>query len=221
MSVEGERDPQAVLGSGWVARELEEEFPRLGLTTLVLPFRPVRSPRAVKQRMRDMSSRFRGADAVTMRQSPVPWAYRVFYRHIGLDPDHTRTPVEEAAVERLLRGEFRSQNLLDDALTISLIETGVAILALDSDRVEGTLGVRTAGAGERLGRTELAPGLAPGRLVIADERSPLAILFGELAPAHGVSDRTERVTLVAVRVGGVPEIHVEESLWSCVEVLRS
>lgn len=221
MSVEGERDSQAVLGSGWVTRELEEEFPRLGLTTLVLPFRPLRSPRAVKQRMRDMSSRFRGADAVTMRQSPVPWAYRVFYRHIGLDPDHTRTPVEEAAVERLLRGEFRSQNLLDDALTISLIETGVAILALDSDRVEGTLGVRTAGAGERLGRTELAPSLAPGRLVIADERSPLAILFGELAPGHGVSDRTERVTLVAVRVGGVPEIHVEESLWSCLEVLRS
>lgn len=221
MSVGGGRESQGVLAAGWVARELEEEFPRLGLLTLALPFRPERSPRAVKQRMRDMSSRFRGADAVTMRQNPVPWAYRVFYRHIGLDPDHTRTPVEEAAVERLLRGEFRSQNLLDDALTISLIETGVPIVALDSERLEGTLGVRAAVAGERLGRTELAPGLAAGRLVIADERSPLAVLFGELAPGHGVSDRSEHVTLAAVRVGGVPEIHVEESLWSCVEVLRS
>lgn len=210
-----------MLGAGWVAPELEEEFPRLGLLTLELPFRPGRSPRAVKHRLREMSSRFRGADAVTMRQDPVPWAYRVFYRHIGLDPDHTRTPVEEAAVERLLRGEFRSQNLLDDALTISLVETGVPIVALDSARVEGALGVRTAMAEEPLGRGEIAPRLAPGRLVIADERSPVAVLFGQVAPEHGVGDGTERVTLAAVRVGGVPEIHVEESLWSCVEVIQT
>ena len=27
-----------------------------------------------------------------MRQQPIPWAYRVFYRHIGLDPDEHAHP---------------------------------------------------------------------------------------------------------------------------------
>ena len=41
-----------------------------------------------------------------MRSRPVPHAYRVFFRHIGLDPDATRTPVEAAAMDRLLRGRY-------------------------------------------------------------------------------------------------------------------
>ena len=44
-----------------------------------------------------------------MRHQPIPWAYRVFYRHIGLDPDVQRTPVEELALERMKQGGFKSQ----------------------------------------------------------------------------------------------------------------
>ena len=99
---------------GPVAPEVAEEFPALRLRYLEVDARPGRSSRGVKQRLKEMSSRFRGPQAVAMRQEPIPWAYRVFYRHIGLDPDADRTPVEEAAVQRLIQGAFRSRNRLDD-----------------------------------------------------------------------------------------------------------
>lgn len=207
--------------AGWIADEVRDEFPELALLWVTVEATPGHSPKGVRQRLKALSDRFRGSHAVTMRQAPIPWAYRVFYRHIGLDPDADRTPGEAAAVERLVHGAFRSENLVDDALTIALVETGVPIWALDADRVEGDLGVRLAGEGERLGRDTAAPPLIPGRLVVADERSALAVLFGDLAPGHGVTRRTRRMTLVSLQVAGVPSIHVDEALHTCVEVLRS
>jgi DNA/RNA-binding domain of Phe-tRNA-synthetase-like protein len=166
-----------------------------------------------------MSSRFRGPQAVAMRQEPIPWAYRVFYRHIGLDPDADRTPVEHAAVQRLIQGAFKSRNRLDDALLIALVETGVPIWAFDAATVDGALSIRLTGTAERLGHDARAPALVSGRLVVADERSPLAVLFGDLAPDHGVTSHTTRMTLFTVQVQGVPEIHVEEAIYTCVEIL--
>ena len=182
---------------------------------------PGRSPAEIKQRLRGMSDRFRGAHAVSMRQDPIPWAYRVFYRHVGLDPDADRTPVEAAAVERLLKGQYQSRNILDDALMIALVETGVPIWALDADNVDGPLGVRLAAPGERLGRAEEALPIPDGQLVVADARSPVAVLFEHPAEPHGVTPETTRMTLFALQVSGVPAIHVEEALWICVSVLRA
>lgn len=207
-------------GVGWVDEEIQAEFPGLRLRSVTLQASPARSSRGIKQRLKAMSDRFHGAQAVTLRQDPVPWAYRVFYRHIGLDPDAQRTPIEEAAVQRLLHGAFRSENQLDDALLIALMETGVPIWALDATGVDGALGIRLATAGERLGRSETAPGLPSGRMVVADQRSPLAVLFGELAPGHGVTRSTTAMTLFSLQVQGVPEIHVEEALWTCVSILQ-
>jgi DNA/RNA-binding domain of Phe-tRNA-synthetase-like protein len=208
-------DPSA----GWVDVEVSEEFPELRLVELPVQARPGRSPRSVRDRLKHLSNRFRGAQAVAQRQEPVPWAYRVFYRHVGLDPDADRTPAEAAMLARLVRGGFRSENLLDDALLIALVETGVPIWALDEAQVDGRLGVRLAGAGERLGRAVQAPPVPAGRLVVADDRSPLAILFGELAPGHGVRPDTRAMRLFSVQVAGVPSIHVEEALWQCSDIL--
>jgi DNA/RNA-binding domain of Phe-tRNA-synthetase-like protein len=207
--------------AGWIADEVREEFPELALLWVSLEASAGPSSKGVRQRLKGLSDRFRGSHAVTMRQAPIPWAYRVFYRHIGLDPDADRTPGEAAAVERLVHGAFRSENLLDDALTIALVETGVPIWALDAERVEGDLGVRLAGERDRLGRDPAAPPLMPGRLVVADERSALAVLFGDLAPGHGVTRHTRRMVLISLQVAGVPSIHVDEALHTCVEVLRS
>lgn len=205
--------------TGWVQASLHEEFPQLRLESLTVRATPGRSTSGVRHRLSEMSDRFRGAQAVTMRQDPVPWAYRVFFRHIGLDPDAERTPVEAAAVERLLQGAFKARNLLDDALLIALMETGVPIWALDAGRVEGPLGLRLTAPDERLGRDPQAPAVSAGRIAVADESSPLAVLFGDLAPGHGVTPETTHMTLFAVGVAGVPAIHVEEALHTCVSAL--
>ena len=119
-----------------------------------------------------LSGRFRGAQAIELRRQPIPHAYRVFFRHIGLDPDEHRTPVEALALERLKSGGFASRSVLDDALTIAVMETGVPVWALDADRVEGELGLRGAERGERLGSGEYASRPPGGRLVVADDAGP-------------------------------------------------
>ncbi|MDO8186159.1 hypothetical protein Q5424_22075 [Conexibacter sp. JD483] len=208
---------------GWVSDRLSAEFPRLGLTLcdVDLERRLGRSPKGVRERLALLADRFRGADAMVLRQRPVPHAYRVFFRHVGIDPDVTRVPVEAAALQRLLQGGFPSQGLLQDALTIALMETGVPLWALDAAAVEGRLGLRLSGESERLGEGERAPLLAPGRIVVADERGPIAELFGEPAPNRLVGKGTTRVQLFAVVVEGVEAISVEEALWTCAETLQS
>jgi DNA/RNA-binding domain of Phe-tRNA-synthetase-like protein len=173
------------------------------------------SPPDVLARLRELSNRMRGATAVALRRQPVPAAYRVFFRHIGLDPDVVRTPIEAAALERMLRGGFLSGGLLADATRIALLDTGVPVWALDASAVEGELGIRASSQRERLGRSQQAPELPAGQLVVADGSAPLAVLFGALAPGHEARSRTRRLVLFAVQVEGVPELYVEEALWNC------
>jgi DNA/RNA-binding domain of Phe-tRNA-synthetase-like protein len=205
---------------GWCEREVQQELPGLGLmcTTIDLAQRRSltgNSPPAVLARLRELSNRWRGARAVNVRQEPIPAAYRVFFRHIGLDPDVSRTPIEAVVLERMLDGGFLSEGLLADILTIGLIDTAVPVWALDADTVNGPLGIRVSRAEERLGRGLEGPSLGGGRLVIADADSPLAILFGQLAPDHQPSSQTRRLVLFAVQVAGVPALHAEETLWAC------
>jgi DNA/RNA-binding domain of Phe-tRNA-synthetase-like protein len=196
---------------GWVEPALADEFPGLSLLATTLEIGSGRSPAALKERLRTLSDRFGGAQAVMLRQRPIPWAYRVFFRHIGLDPDQTPTPIEQLGLDRMKHGRFRSQNRLDDALTIAMVEVGVAIQAFDADRVEGPLGLRLSVEGERFeGRHSALP---TGTIVIADERRALAVLFDRIAEGRGVQRGTERTTLVAIGVKGVPTVALEEGLW--------
>ena len=156
-----------------------------------------------------------------MRTKPIPQAFRIFFRQIGLDPDVTRIPSEAAAVARLLHGEFRSAGLIADACLVALIETGVPVWALDADLVdEGGLGIRTATDADLADDATRGLRLSAGALVVGDRRTVHAALFGEQAIGRGVGPRTRRVVLYAVGVDGVPAIHVEEALWTCVEALR-
>jgi DNA/RNA-binding domain of Phe-tRNA-synthetase-like protein len=210
---------EAVPERGWIAEDVSEELAGLGIHYLILDQGSGRSPRAVKDRMKELAARFSGAQTVNLRQQAIPWAYRVFFRHIGLDPDEQRTPVEEVALERMKKGGFPSQNLLDDALTIAIAESGVALRAFDADRVEGRLGIRLSLPGEPL---EGRPGeLPPGTLVIADEARPLALMFGAIGSGRGVSSKTKRTILCAIQVRGVPDIAVEEAIWLAAGVMRS
>jgi DNA/RNA-binding domain of Phe-tRNA-synthetase-like protein len=204
-------EEEAAPERGWVAPGVADEFPGLAIAWTTVEAASGRSPRQLKDRLRDLSNRFRGGHAIHMRQRPIPWAYRVFFRQIGLDPDQTRTPIEALALERMKHGAFVSSNRLDDALTIAIVETGVALRAFDADRTEGRLGIRTSAPGEAL---EGRPGELPSEtLVIADELRPVALLFGATAEGRGVHPHTDRITLAALCVKGVPDIAVEEALW--------
>ena len=204
------------LSEGWVEPELAEDFPDLGLVHAPIETRPRRSPREVKRRLHVLADRYTGAKVIHMRQDSIPWAYRVFSRQVGIDPDMDRTPVEAIALERLRHGGLKSENIVDDALTLAIADTGVPVIALDADKLIGEPGLRQARGGEELA------GVRPlfhRQLVVAAEARPVALVLGEVGHDAGVTGATERMLLCALRVKGVPPIAVEEALWIAAETL--
>ena len=162
---------EAHIELGPVAPPLSAEFPELQVLSCEVDAPQGRSTDAgSRERLAVLASRMRGGQAVELRRQPVPAAYRVFFRHIGIDPDATRTPVEAAALARLVAGGHRSRGPLADAVRLALLDTGVPVTAFDA--------------------------ADPDR-------------------------RAGRLRLVAVRIPGVPSIHVEEALWTCQESLAA
>ncbi|HTA36906.1 MAG TPA: hypothetical protein VK761_09340 [Solirubrobacteraceae bacterium] len=211
---------------GWCAREIEQELPGLRLLTAQAHVGRRESltgvtPADVERRLKELSNRFRGATAVAVRREPLPSAYRVFFRQIGLDPEVVHTPLEAAVLQRMMKGGFLSRTLLADVLLVALLDTGVPVWALDAAGVEGPLGIRTSIEDEDFGSGAHAAKLPAGRLVIADASAPLAVLFGELAAGHEPKPRSERLVLFAVQVAGVPLLYAEEALWACSSALKS
>jgi DNA/RNA-binding domain of Phe-tRNA-synthetase-like protein len=205
---------------GWGVAELSD-LPGLAIRAVEVDARHGRSPEPVRARLRDLSDRFFGSHAIHLREQPVPWAYRVFFRHIGLDPDVTRTPVEQLALERLQHGSFRSRGLPEDAIAIATIETGVALLALDAERLDGPLSVRDSRPGESLGGEDRGGPLEPGTLVLADANGPATILFGATAKRVVPTKATRRLAIVAVQIEGVPEPVVDEALQLASDALHT
>jgi DNA/RNA-binding domain of Phe-tRNA-synthetase-like protein len=204
---------------GRVAPHIAAEFPGLGIAWIEVDCSSTRSPEAVRRRLRDLSDRFYGSHAIHMRERPIPWAYRVFFRQIGLDPDRTRTPVEQLALDRLHDGAFSSHGLPADALTIGTVETGVALRAFDAARIAGDLCIRDSAPGESL--PDKPAELAQGTLTIADGRAPLSLLFGESAASQQIEPAAKRIAIVAVQVKGVPQAAVDEALWIACAALEA
>jgi DNA/RNA-binding domain of Phe-tRNA-synthetase-like protein len=197
---------------GWVAPSLAGEFPGLRVAWVeATGASHGPSPPELRGRLRALSDRLRGAEAIALRGRDVPHAYRVFFRHIGLEPDEVPTPLEALVRERLLRGGYPSRGRLADALAIACIETGVPVWALDADRLTGAPGVRVAGGAEP----------SSGRLVLADEAAPITVLFEDPPPPFAPARETSRLVLVTVVVPGVPAMFAEEALWIAAEGLQA
>jgi DNA/RNA-binding domain of Phe-tRNA-synthetase-like protein len=183
-----------------------EEHPGLRVWTARVDARPGRTPRELRERLALLADRMRGAEAVALRSRPVPWAYRVLYRHLGIDPDVTRTPVEELVVERLLRGGFAARGLPEDALALATLETGVPLWAVDAERLDGPL--------------RLAPD-EHGRLVLGDAAGLVAVLFQPPVAERAPGRRTRALALIAVQAPGVDDLFVEEAVWTAAAALNS
>jgi DNA/RNA-binding domain of Phe-tRNA-synthetase-like protein len=195
-------DPPLVAAA--IDPRVAEEHPGLRVWTAWVPCAPGRTPPELRDRLRRLADRFRGAEAIAMRTKPVPWAYRVLYRHLGLDPDVTRTPVEALALERLLLGGYAARGVPEDALALATLETGVPVWAFDADRVAGELVLRPD---------------RDGRLVLADDGGEAAVLFFPPGPGHAPGRDTIALLLVAVQAPGVDDLFVEEAIWTAASAL--
>src|SRR6266851_1800856 len=111
MADEGE----LVAAPGFVEEAVLAELPGLRLDWITLDGRPRGNPRVLTRRLRDLSNRYRGANVIALRSQPIPHAYRAFFRQIGLDPDVSRIPSEQVALDRLQEGQLRSRGFLEDA----------------------------------------------------------------------------------------------------------
>jgi DNA/RNA-binding domain of Phe-tRNA-synthetase-like protein len=186
---------------GLVSPAVAAEHPGLWLAWTEVEAAPAPTPRELRDRLRRMADRMTGAEAIAMRQREVPHAHRVFFRHIGLDPDVVRTPVEALVLRRMSEGGLRPQGLIADALSVAVLETGVGVWAFDG--LVGAPRIELDGA----------------TLVIADENGRLCALFGE--PERAVPGKaTRRMALVAVAVPGVADLFVQEALWTAWDILR-
>jgi DNA/RNA-binding domain of Phe-tRNA-synthetase-like protein len=197
---------EPVVHRGGVSPALAAEHPGLWLAWTEVDATPGAAPRELVGRLRGLADRIGGPQAIALRAREVPHAYRVFFRHVGLDPDVVRTPVEAVALRRLQEGTLHSRGLVDDALTVAVLETGVGVSAFDADRLAGAPRLREEG----------------GTLVLADADGPLTVLFAPDPPARAaVTRETRRIALVAVAVPNVADLFVEEALWTAWEILRT
>ncbi len=194
--------------AGPVDPAIAAELPGLGLAWSEFPLArdPLGpSPPELRQRLRALSDRVRGATAMALRSRPIPHAYRVLFRHLGLEPDVHRVPIEELVMERLMVGAFPSERLLHDALLAATVETEVGVWALDAGGLRGPLGLRQSA----------------GRVAVADDAGPVADLFAPPAGERAVGHATRRLALYAVIAPGVPDIAVEEALWIAWEIMSA
>lgn len=205
---------------GFVQPAVADEFPGLCLWWAGVAARRRGSPRSIAERVRELSSRYRGATVVAARTKPIPHAYRSFFRQIGLDPDVARIPSERAALARLRQGGFESVDLIADVCLIALVETGIPVWALDAAAVgDDGLGIRTVTESDLERARERGEWLEPGSLAVGGRDAVHCLLFGDPLPGHGVRARTRRVVLFAIGVDGVPELALEEALHTCLELL--
>jgi DNA/RNA-binding domain of Phe-tRNA-synthetase-like protein len=129
----------------------------------------------------------------------------VLYRHLGIDPDVTRTPLEALVLDRLLHGGFTTRGVPEDALALATLETGVPVYAADAARV---------------GPLRLAPD-ADGRLTLADERGAVAVLFQPPLPDRAPGRDTRAILLIAIQAPGVEDMYVEEAVWTAASALHT
>jgi len=189
---------------GHVAPELVAEHPGLWVAWTEVECAPGPTPPELRARLRGLADRMHGAQAIALRSREVPHAYRVFFRHVGLDPDVHRTPAEAVALRRMTEGGLHPRGLIDDALTSTALETGIGVAAFDADRLAGPPRLR----------------VDSGRLVVADDEGAISMLFGNPLERAAIHRRTRRLALVAVAVPNVADVFVEEALWIAWDILR-
>ena len=148
---------------------------------------PGPTPPELRERLRRMADRMHGAEAIALRGRDVAHAYRVFFRHVG--------------------ARSRRRPYADRGGRAAADVGGRPAPAGPGPRRADRGGARDRRACAAFDGLVGAPRIeeADGRLVIADEQGPVAVLFGD-AERAAPTTATRRVALVAVAVPGVADL---------------
>ena len=217
-------DPRRSALDGVVAAELRGRAARASaIVSLALPApRARRSPQGVREQLgrcsRPLPRRRRA------RAAPAAGAARLprLLPPRRPRPRRDRTPVEAAAIERLVHGgssPAAARRRAHDRAG----RDGRAVWALDARRGRRRRsGCALAGAGERARRRrDGARRCRAGQIVVADVAAPARAAVRRAVSDHrGASATHARLLLFAVPVDGVPRVHVDEALWRCAATLR-
>jgi hypothetical protein len=202
--VAGTRDPELTTDG---AARLAADHPALAVFARACATEPAGRPgRAARARARlaALDARVDGARAAVADATPVPCAYRVLARQVGLDPDADGLPLDLLLRERIRRGRFVLPGPVAGACAAALLETGVPVWALDAAMVDGPLHVRADGR---------------GALAVVDLHRVVAPLLAEPSVDVAARDDCPRVVLYALRCAGVADVTVREALSIAVDVL--
>jgi len=144
----------------------------------------------------------------SLKDDPLVKTYRSFFWRIGIDPTKIR-PAAEALLRRILSGRGIPRiNTLVDSYNLASAESGIALAAFDSEKIDGDMVMRFAKEGEEFHGIGMRKPktLRGGEIVVADSSRLVAIYPYRDAEYSKVTLGTERVCLM---VCGVPGIRLE------------
>lgn len=195
-------------------RDVALHYPYLHLFVTEVPNRPsTRARHDLAERLGGLAERIDGPRVLRQHEQEVPHAFRALYLQMGIDPDIQPTPIDAVLRERIAYGQFRSMGLIDDALKVALLETGVPVWAADAARISGELALQMPDA---------APEAAPrsGVPLVADDRGPITAVGTAPGEPHAPGRKTTDLTLFALQCDGISTMHVQESLWLAESLLH-
>jgi len=142
-----------------------------------------------------------------LKDVPIIHAYRDFFWRAGIDPTKIR-PAAEALIRRILAGKAIPKiNTLVDAYNLASINTCIALAAFDESKLQGSLLMRSARAGEDfIGIGMKKPMLLNGgEIVVSDSKKLIAVYPYRDADQSKVTRETTKITLMACGCPGISE----------------
>jgi len=142
-----------------------------------------------------------------LKDVPIIHAYRDFFWRVGIDPTKIR-PAAEALIRRILAGKtLPTINTLVDAYNLASITTCIALAAFDESKLQGSLLMRSANAGEDfLGIGMNKPMLLNGgEIVVSDSQKLIAVYPYRDADQSKVTGATRSMTLMVCGCPGISE----------------
>ena len=198
---------------GDVAAEVAAEFPGLEVVSTDVALRSAKTPLGLAAELAAAADRIDGAGAAHASIGTVPAATRALLRQLGMDPERVPCTVDAVIRRRLMEGGFRPSGVVTDALTLTVLELGIPLVALDASAVEGPVGIARAASGSAR--------WSEGDLILEDQAQPVARLFAEPFPEFLPDRRTTTVRIVAIAVPGVEPEFAELALQRAQDLLEA